>query len=423
MPPRNLPSTATVRPRPGGDLRPRAEALGLRLANALNLVVAALPGRPTGPRAVGEAVGMTIVSASRLLKAIGLTDPIAVLQAIPGPNPLSKMLDAVDQQVDARDAALVEARAAVAEFDAFIKEEAGDRGTLRAMLTAWLPDERREFDAQRRQTVYKAMAELDGVAADLNLSSIVIFPSETEGRLDLVNVQAMIGIDRMRPEARHVLGSARLGPERPSDPVWTEARMPRTLDGEPVADGTATVRLDEFCTAPPAPIVARKLEHTVEYELGPTGFGRDSKVDAIIAEVNRAELQADAPGAGEQNSRFFFLCPSLPTRRAVLDLVLHEDVLAGFEPELISFDTAHKGPANPADPAREADRRPIHESIEPLGHGARGARLVEFPRYTALLESVSARLGVDLDAFRVLRVSVSHALPSRQITVLFRPRR
>lgn len=417
----NLSTTAAAAAaRPGGDLRPRVEALGLRLANALNLVVAALPGRPSGPRAVGETVGMTIVSASRLLKAIGLADPIAVLQAVPGPNPLSKMLDTVEPLVGAGDPTVDEARAAVEEFDALIKDEAGDRGTLRAMLTAWLPDERREFESQRRQTIYKALAELDGMSSEFELSTMILFPSAQPDRLDLVNVQAILGIDRMRPDARLVLGTRRLESAKHADPAWQSERAPTNLDGAPTTDGPNAARLDDFCSTRPAPIVARRLDDVIEYELGPTGFGRASSVDTVLAEVNRGELPADS---GESAQNFFFLCPALPTRRAVLDIIVHEDLFPGHDLELVCFDTSHKGPARPDDPTRDTDRRPISERIESLGHGARGARLVEFPSYTALLDHAAERLDLDLDAFRVHRVSVAYALPNRQLTVVFRTRR
>lgn len=396
---------------PGHDLRQRVEALGTRLAEDLNLVIAGLPDRPTGPRALGRALDLTTVTASRLLKAIAQHDPIAVLQLVPGPNPLGKMIDSIEAITGATEASAA-ARRAVGDFDALIRDEAGDRGSLKAMLSAWLPEERREFEAQRRQAVFKALAEMEGVSCDLELSSLFLSPSEADGEIDIVNVKALLGIDRIRPDAVVKLGTRRLESGDEAAP-----RMPLTLGGEPAVDGLHTVRLDEFCSARPAPLLVRQIDAAVQYQLGPTGFGRESKRDLVIAELNRGELPHREPSA--ERPPHFFMVPEMPTRKAILDLFVHRDIYPGEGPELLCYDTTGSGPARAGDESRALDRRPIFEPVQRFESGPRGARLVEFPQYTALIERVADTTGWVLADFRLYRVAVSYALLGRQLTLAF----
>lgn len=414
--PSNGPQGVEAAERPGDDLRRRVEALGTALAERLSAVVGGLPGRPSGPRAVGLAVNQTIVTASRLLKALGQTDPIAVLQLLPGPNPLRNLLkEAIKAGTDR--AVCASAMESVDAFDHLIREEAGDRGSLKAMLSAWLPEARREFEAQRRQTIFKALAELDGVSGDFEMSAMLIHPSSSGGSmLDVVNAKCLLGIDRIRPDAKVKLGTRRLGGDEKAD---STERLPLNLDGEPAIDGLHTVRLDGFCDAPPAPFIGRNFGPNVVYELGPTGFGKQSKVDLVIAEWNKAELDGEA--ISSSRTPHFFLIPEMATRKVVFDLFVHKDVFVGARPELLSYETGGMGPARAGDLSRDIDRRPILEDLQVLNSAGNGARLLEFPQYGALIRHITDRLDWDLDAFRLLRVTVAYPLVGRQITIAFQP--
>ncbi|MEM1451344.1 MAG: hypothetical protein AAF957_13085 [Planctomycetota bacterium] len=411
-----VPSTGAP---PGSDLRARVEILGTELADRLGVVIDGLPGRPSGPQRLGDALGQTIVTASRLLKAISQTDPIAVVQLLPGPNPLRKTVQAA-RESGAASADCDAALESIGRFEALIRDEAGDRGSLKAMLTAWLPDERREFEAQRRQSMFKGLAELEGVSCDLEVDALLVRPSgdgpdsaKDGAPLDIVNLKCLLGIDRIRPDAVVKLGTRRLG----DDSADARPRLPLNLDGEPALDGLNTARLDSFCTARPAPFLVREFGDSVQYTLGPTGFGRGSKVDLVMGELNRNEITQRPPNA--EAPPYFFAIPEMATRKIVFDLILHRDVYAGAAPELITYETAGMGPARPGDPAREVDRRSCPEPLQSLGEGTRRLRILEFARYGALLEHTFSTLGWDATAFRAYRVSIAYPLVGRQLTLAF----
>ena len=225
-------------------------------------------------------------------------------------------------------------------------------------------------------------------------------------------MKSLLGIDRIRPDALVKLGTRRLPSKEEQVP-----RVPLTLEGKAAVDGLHTARLDRFCSAKPAPLMVRQFGDLVQYQLGPTGFGRDSKVDLVVAELNREELSKREPNAA--HPPHFFMVPEMPTRQAILDLFVHKDVYTGHAPELLSFDTSVGGLAAAGDETRELDRRPIVDPLQFFDSAPRGARLVDFPQYTALIEHVSAKTAWDFADFRLFRVAVSYALPGRQLTLAF----
>ena len=404
----------------GQDLRGKAEELGAALADRLGIVIAGLPQRAVGPQRLGEAVGATTVTASRLLRAIGQNDPVATLQLIPGPKPLRQVVEGA-RTAGSPDEACDRAIDSIDGFDEFIREVAGDRSALKAILSGWLPEERREFEAQRRQSIFKARAELDGVSCELALTCIMLAPSVTEGMIDIVDIECMRGIDRMRPDSPVRISTHRLPeaggastegdePDRP--------RLPTNLDGDLAVDGIHTVRLDEYCDARPAPLVGKRFGPNVQYSLGPTGFGPGSKVDLVFAEVNRGEIRHRLPTADKPSS-YFFSNPGMPTRKLVFDLVVHEDLFPGCTPSLIAYDTSIRGLAVVGDPERDIDRRSIGETVEPLGQGPARMRVLEFPRYSELRHRVCEAVGWEERAFRAYRVAVSYPMMGLQLTMAF----
>ena len=399
---------------PGSDLRQKVELLGIELEKHFNQVITHLPHRIPGPQVLANTLGITTVTASRFLKAISQSDPIATIQLLPGPNPLRRIVEAA-RGAGVGDVHCQAALDSIDQFDALIRTTAGDRSSFKAMLTAWLPEERKEFEAQRRQSIYKALCELNGVSGECEVNALILHPSETAGAIDILNVKCLLGIDRIRPEAVVFLGTRRLGKDAAEGHA---PRFPMTLDGKPALDGLADVRLDEFCNAPPAPLEAEMLEDgTAQYALAPTGFGPASKVDLVIAELNRGELLDRQPDA--EHPPYFFHIPEMATRKLVFDLLVHEEVFPGATPSLLAYDTVAYGPARAGDPSRKLSRRDIAEVVQSVGFDHRRLRLLEFPAYPTLRETVLNKLDWKAEQFRAYRVEISYPLTGCQITLAF----
>jgi hypothetical protein len=396
---------------PAGDpagLEERAQAVGRALASALGATLASVPEARQGPQALAVALGLDKVLTSRTLKALAQGDPIAVLHAAPGPEPLRRLVRAARRR-GATAATTAAAAAAVQAFEEFIRRDAGDRSALGAMLSAWLPEARAEFELRRKQSAYRALSELKGASMELNVSTTFLAPAEDGTHLDVVWVNSFLGLSRHVPRAPVRFTSRRLG-------VASSARRPMTLDGAPVED-LAGVRLDGFCVAAPAPVEVQRAGDVIHYVLGSAAYGPAARFDLVFAEVNRAELPRDVPrGSGRKG--YVYADIAVPAKALVLDVFVHVDVYPGAEPELIVYDTAIGGIADVNDRSRDFDRLDLLESVETLGPGQ--VRLAEAPRYGELVRHVHGRLGWDLSQFRHYRVRIEYPVYGSQVVLAFR---
>ena len=401
---------------PGSGLRTQVEELGLLLEARFSQLLGELPRRIVGPQILANTLGITTVTASRFLKAIGQSNPVAIVQWLPGPNPLQRIVQAA-REAGVQATICDGAADAVAQFDELIRTAAGDRSSLKAMLTAWLPEERREFESQRRQSIYKALCELNGISSEVDLCTIFMHPAAKGRGVDLVSAKCLLGIDRIRPDAEVHLGTWRMDP---STGERTQPRVPLTLDGKPALEGMDAVRLNEFCNAPPAPLQAERLTDTsIVYSLAPTGFGPASKVvSLVIGEMSLNELPDSSPSTSKHP--YFFSIPEMATRKLVFDLMVHEDVYPGVTPTLMTYDTSSRGPARPGDPSRAIDIKHTPDELQIVGLDHRPLRILEFPAYPKLRDQVFQKLGWAASKFRAYRVEVNYPLTNMQFALVFR---
>lgn len=404
----------------GGDLRGQVEEAGNILAESFSALLGTLPGRLSGPQALANQLGITVVTASRLLRAIDQKDPIAVAEQIPGTVPLRKIIASALKNGASKERGK-KAGKAVDLFEELIRKNAGHRSSLNAMLTDWLPQSRREFEIRRRQAAFKAISELKGISCELDLATIVLNPSEKEGHLDLLSLQGIFGVDRIRPDSIAQFGTMRTQAKSKQGKLETKnLPSPRTLDDEPAYDGLHSVRLDEFCSSTPAPIETQQFGNDIQYTLGQTGFGPDSSVDLVMAELNRSELKHANP-IDPAACPYFFQIPAAPARAMVFDLLIHEDLYQHGEPHMMVYDTSTRGPARAGAPEREVDRVRVTEEIEVLGMRPSNRRFSGFPRYLELLDHALGKLGWNPDAFRAYRVHMNYPLHATQVSMVIRP--
>ncbi|MEM9382814.1 MAG: hypothetical protein AAGB93_22870 [Planctomycetota bacterium] len=392
------------------DLEASVRGLAARLGPSLGGVVEALGGPEQGPQRLADAVGLDKVLFSRLLKALRTDDPVASVHHLPGPEPLRRLLRAAKRRRGLDAEVLDPALAAVDAFDRFHTEDVGDRSALTTLLAAWSPDVRAEFELRRKQAAWRAMSELRGATLDLELSAVLLRPSDVPDRLDITWVLGMIGLRRLRPGVSIKAQTRKLAPE-------DAERRPRDLDGRPL-QGADSGRLDEFCVSPPGRFTAHRTGDLLQYTLDGGAYGPKQAVDLLLAEVNEAELSASVERGSGRRGWVYSDAP-IPARKLVMDVLVHEDVYPGAEPELLLYDTSSGGVADVTDRGRDLDRLDLAESIATLGHGLHGVALKEFPLYARVLAHVFERLGWDPARFRVHRVDIDYPLVGMQAAVAF----
>ncbi|MCD4700486.1 MAG: hypothetical protein K8S24_01375 [Candidatus Aegiribacteria sp.] len=394
------------------DLERRIADTGSMLAATLGKVIEQIPGNPHGPQTLARLLGINKVLTSRILKALRSRDSIAVMHHIPGPEPLRRFLRHAGRHVagtDVIDAALN----AVDQFDLLIRQETGDRASLNAIISAWLPEARRDFELRRKQAAFRAMSELKGVLVETNLATVILHPSDGGDKIDIVWIIGQLGLQRLRPGATIKLATRRI-----TEDVDTP-RVPLNLEGKPIKT-LNDARLESFSTSSDDAISVNMVSDVIHYTLKNGSFGRASIVDIVLAEVNPAEMPRYVEA--ELNRKgYVFADINLPSRLLLFDVLVHEDIYPGADPQLLIYDTAFNGVADINDPSRDIDRIESLEVIRSLGTGSAKCRNTNVPRYVELLRSVFSHLQWNDLEFRGYRCAIDFPVYGTQVVMTFVP--
>jgi len=396
---------------PGAALEVRIARTGEDLLEAFRGVLGSVPDQPQGPQALAKRIHIDKVLASRLLKAVRSPDAMSVLHRMPGPEPLRRVLRAASKQ--GADADLVErAERAVARFEGLIRDDLGDRGALDAIVSAWVPEARREFELRRKQTAYRAMSQLKGAEARAILATVVLHPAADGQTLDIVWINGLIGLHRIRPGAAVKLVTRRIVPEE-------SGRAPFTLSGDRIEEGQLAL-YDDYCSDPPPRVELHRAGDVIHYTLADGAFGPGAVQDVVTAEVNRGEMRRYVPRETRRKG-YVFAEAALPARALQLDAIVHREVYPGSDPTLRLYDTAFEGVADVNDPGREIDQLDLLESVEFLGQGVARIGSSVVPRYTRMIGDVFARLGWDRSAYRAYRCLIDYPVYGTQVALCFDP--
>lgn len=398
----------------GPSLEVRIARAGADLRDTLGAVVEAVPNLPAGPQALARRVGIDKVLASRLLKAVRSPDPMSTIHRIPGPEPLRRALRAMSRQ-GVPPALVHSATAAVDRFDDLVRAELGDRSSLDALISAWAPEARREFELRRKQAAFRAMSQLRGVEASTLMATVFLHPSPDGEHVDIVWLNGLYALHRIRPGVPVKFATRRMSAE-------AGARRPTTLDGRPVDDAGSAL-LESFCSSPAPTLRVQRIGEVVHYALADEGFGPRSAVDIVFTEVNRGEVRRFNP-PGVHRKGYVFAEVSTPAKALQFDAFLHEDVYPRSRPTLRLYDTSFEGVADVNNEARDADLFDTLETIEPLGAGLASRRSADAPRYDELLALVAERMNWDPRAFRGQRCRIDYPIYGSQVAMVFdRPQR
>lgn len=387
---------------------------GEDLLRSIARVLDAIPDPPSGPQALARRLGVDKVLASRLLKAVKSPDPVSVINRAPGPEPLRRVVKAAGKQ--GVDATLIrDASEAIDRFERLIRDEIGDRSSLDAIVSAWVPEARREFELRRKQSVFKALSHLKGAHAEAIVATVFLAPAADGEHLDIVWLNGLFGLTRLRPGAAIKFATRRFATD-------LAERRPRTLAGVEVTDQSELL-LADHCSQPMPVLRAHPAGEVVHYTLASTGFGPASAVDIVHAEVNRGEMKRRV-ASGSGRKAYVFAEVSTPAKVLQFDAFVHESVYPGSTPALRIYDTAFEGVADVNNPARDIDTLDVLESISQLPTASAGmasCRSSVAPRYVELLETVCASMKWNGDAFRGYRCTIEYPVYGSQVTMLFDP--
>ena len=381
------------------------------LAESLSAVLADLGLDRATSGELGRALGVSRILAHRLLTSIGKKDPLATAHAIPGPDPLQRVLKSARSK--GSNAELV-ARAdrAVGEFSELVQSVGGDRAGLDAIIASSLPEARTKIEAAAKQSVYRGMRQLAGVAADITLQTSIIRPSDTDpDRHDWATVHGLFGVRRLRPGA-----NLKLGVKSGAD---LEGARHRTLTGEPV-DDLRGLLLPEFASGPPAKVSLEQVDTRMVYQLDwGDEVGSGTERDVIIGELYRAAMRRARPADDPRPMAGIISGVEVPTRVGIYDVILHRDVFPDWIPQVRILETGERGSADPNDATRDVDVLNVLERVDELGWRTDRFRTEEIPRYVDLLRHTCDALKWDPEEFRGYRTRIDYPIWNSQVQFSF----
>ena len=393
------------------ELQVRIGSVGEQLSESLRSVLEAIPGGPHRPQELSRVLAISKDISSRTLMASSKKDPLAVAYLMPGPASLRRLLRAASRKRVAP-GLIREAEAAVQQFERLIQVDAGDRISLDGIISSWLPDARDRFETGNKQAVFRGMAQLKGVVAEVGLTTAMIHPSDDGETLDGVWLLGSLGLRRIRPGPPIHFSSGHAETE-------SADRRKLTLDGQP-ASGLEGLLLEQFCSSPIPTVDVRHEGAMMHYTLAGIASGPASAVDLFVAErtpscMKRYQSDPSRPFCGPSSMI------TTPVATLVFDVLLHEDVFPGQDPSLRVYDTALAGVVDVNDAARDIDRLDVSESVEFLGWDAVSFRASEVPHYTQIIAHVCEKLGWDSRKFRGYCCRAQYPVYSSQISMVFEP--
>ena len=160
--------------------------MGRALLQSVNALHAEVLPSSCGPKRAADHIGQTVPMASRILRALSASSPVAALYRLPGPAPLRRWVRAAGRK-GAKAETLKAALDAVSAFEELIATEGGDRAAFDAQLVTWLPEARHRLELRRRQAVFRGLSELEGASCALDFSTMVLCPSADGKRVDPVS--------------------------------------------------------------------------------------------------------------------------------------------------------------------------------------------------------------------------------------------
>jgi len=391
---------------PSGGVAERLRRAGERLARGLRDVLDDLPGAPHRPSQLAREVGTNRAVASRLLTALKSDDPLEMLHRVPGPEPLRKLVRGA-QEKGAGDERAEAAISAIDAFDQLIREEAGTRPALDALISASLPGARERFELASKYSVFKGLAQLKGARAEHWIGAAIVAPAaDSPTQHDLTFLNGAVAMQRLRPGVT-VRFSYREQLTRTSD-------EPKSED----LPALGVLPLDEFCTNPPARLEARPLGKNVHYYLPDDLLGPREIVDMFVVDHHPAAIGRYSP-VGEPRKTSLFVEPALPVANLVFDVLMHRDAFPGAAPSLAVYDTGYEGLVDVNDPSRDIDRMPLDESIEILPSPFTKLRAEGVPNYGRMLAHLAGRFGWDPDEFRCFRTTIAYPVFGWQVCLVF----
>jgi len=371
-----------------------------------------MDGRRTAAAVLGSIPGVHPSMRSRLLRALTTESGPVCLYHMPGPDGLRRVLKAA-RLAKADPDAIQACEVAIARFERFLDQERISRQTLRVMLGGYLPEVASTLLRESTRGAYTAMCNIQGYHAQATLGTWIIIPGTTPDRCTTVVVGGFTGLRRLRKDpwtfafARRVAGFDAHG-----------VPMSTTLDGVPTKDLDQPAFLEPFCSKPLPNFDEFTSDGWRRFVLQQSDVGIRSACTFFFCEVF-PDSEPRFASDGESDV-FQTMVVSTPSRRMLIDHIMHNDIWTGATPELECYRTIPHGPVRRGDRDRRShDRIDLRIGVDRLAPGLDAIENAAIGTYRQILAHVFERLGLEFSDFHGFRCDIEHPLYASQIALRF----
>lgn len=363
------------------------------------LVARAIPAADRASE-VQTMLGIDKKLAWRLHRFLNDPDIMAASLQLPSQSGMKIIHDAM-RKAGAPDAGIEASQDAFESFQDAIQSHAGERSSMNMMIASASPTALTDAAREHQANAFKANSFIWGVQAKLQLSSLLLHPSEDNPELvDIAALRGLSELRRIRSNVPWVIGRSRC--------IDDDGKIRTAMDLEPLeeqpedgSDLPPVSLLRSFCSDP-LPGIRRVmgLDGHLEDELVDGPVGNKGVIDCFTGELARG---AGVRYASEQNKvAEMSIRVRTPLRWLFIDLHVHRDIAPPQKPYLRLYsDLGGLGKT----PARtERDRLLLTTEIQELGSEPGSAYLTQLKKYPEMLDYAFERLGWDRSSFKHYRV-------------------
>ena len=380
-----------------------------RVNTALHNVVDRIPLHDRSPKDLARRLKVHRTIASRLLGALRLSDPLAVVANIPGRQGLGAILEAAEPLVGSEPVS--EARKALNEFEHLIEHGLGGREVLDVALGAWLPETRNKHELACRQQIFRGLCGLAGASADVTIETTIRYPNEDGIHANVVEIYGLIGLRRLCPGKALPIGVLGLV----SGLSTKSGAFVNNLPG--CADPDGPPLIEKFCTDPVPPLREIRIDNSRQYLMPGDEIGNSSKLNIItgvvVSRIGPLFREESDPPRRTGGAHLV----ELPTKTLLMDRLVLDDGSQLRDPQVFMHRPGMRGAVDPNDPLRELDRMECSETIQFLGRGTERFGALEVANYPEIIRHVCDLLGLDSSKLVGHRCRVQYPLPHVQYSM------
>jgi hypothetical protein len=364
---------------------------------------------PSAPQEVWRRYGINRVTTWKLARAIGAPDSIASLVHLPGQPGLEIVVTAFEAAGAPREV-VARIRSAIEEFARVVEAGAGDREQLEMMLESMGLLERESGSC--RELAYRGNSSIWGAQARTRASVAFISPSSlAPDTLDAVHISGLVGVRRLRPNARCQLLVQR-SIDQAASPAFTVEDVCPGSEG-----GYMPQLLTEFCS-PNMPALSFESFSGGRHVLVPDGqVGACATFDCYNGTIVRGLSAHRTPGS---EYGLFYIANLMPAEMLVFDLIFHRTLAIGDAVEALLYGSPRMSPARVMaldhDPPQE-NQLPMSERPFELAGTPSALLTSRAPALTRIVECVYKRMGWNPREFQALRLQLPYPPMSSSVVM------